>query len=289
MNMQLIAKKMKTFFEINNNIVNLEEKINVIKNEFPWYVHYDEEITPIDVVLVDNNSKMLKYSIKSIKENMPWVNMIYVVSNNEIKEEKVITITPDAIIPNAFKNKDIDIALFLHNIDNLSERFIYVYSGTLFNYISFEDEFFRGNKVCMKPINFKEIPKKYKKVCYNNNKVFLDRKDITCAETFRVSGGNFGYMFSKTCCPMLKSSNKSCFEVISGDLLKTTNIINHLIYPTWTRIMHNNVDFTNSNVSIEEHNGALLELSDPIYKIFNIPNNIVDDTILNALKEKYNE
>jgi hypothetical protein len=73
-NIQLIAKKIKGFFEINNSKVGLQKKINIIKKEFPWYVHHGEETYPIDVVLVDEHNPILKYTIKSIRENLNWIN-----------------------------------------------------------------------------------------------------------------------------------------------------------------------------------------------------------------------
>ena len=287
MNIQLVAKKLKGFFEVNNSDVNLQEKLKVIKREYSWYVHYDEKTTPVDVVLVDDNNPILEYTIKSIRKNLPWVNKIYVITNNsEINEKDIIIIKPESIIPDMFKERDVEVALFLHNIKDLSERFIYVYSGTIFNYKCFEEEFFRGNKICMSLTNFRLIPNKYRKLCYNNSKFFLNRKDIASFEAIRASANNFGYMFSRTCCPMLKSENDACYRFMFEDIKINVKNINHWIYPTWTRIMYNNFDYMHTNVSIEECENYLLEIIDPIYKIINIPNN--NNEVLKVFNERYN-
>ena len=284
-NIQLVAKKIKGFFEVNNGEYKINEKIDIIKKEFPWYSHHGNKSEKIDIVLIDDGNPILPFTIKSIKENISWYNKIYVVSNNNLNIDDIIVVNTNDIIPNGFE--DTDIALFLHNIEELSERFIYVYSGTIFNYICFEDEFFNGNKICMQPVNFNVIPKKNKKICFENNRFFLNRKDITCNETFRVSKANFGYMFSRTCCPMLKSDNKSCFEYMKCDIEKNKNKINHLIYPTWTRLMYNNFDYIHTNVSIEECEDKLLEIEDPIYKIINIPIKYINKSIIEILNKRY--
>lgn len=281
-NIQLVAKKIKQFFEVNDKE---DEKINIIKNKYPWYNYYGNEISPIDIVIVDNENSILPYTIKSIKENISWYNNIFVVSNNKLNIDNITVVNTNDIIPEGFENGDI--ALFLHNIKNLSERFIYVYGGTIFNYVCFEDEFFNDNKICMQPVNFNTIPKKNKKTCFENNRLFLNRKDITCEETFRVSKVNFGYMFSSTCCPMLKSDNASCFNLLKDDILKRIDKINHLIYPTWSRLMYHNFDYIHTNVSVDECENKLIEIEDPIYKIINIPFIQHYSDLIKILKRRY--
>lgn len=284
-NIQLIARKLKSFFEISKSNYKIKDKVEIIKNNYSWYNYYDDKCTPVDFVIVDDGNPLLIYTIKSIKKNISWYNKIFVISNNKLNIEGVTLINTNDIVPNGFENTDIP--LFLHNIEELSERFIYVYSGTLFNYICFEDEFFNGNEVCMQPVNFNTIPKKYKKVCFENNKLFLNRKDITSYEMIRLSKGNFGYMFSRTCCPMLKSDNKSCFEYIKYDIEKNKSKINHLIYPTWSRVMCHDHAYIHTNVSIEECEDVLLEVEDPIYKIINIPSSCVSDNMIKILDKRY--
>lgn len=285
-NIQLFAKKIKNFFLINDKTPNLDKKIEMIKKKYPWYNYYTDVCSPIDIVIVDDGNPLLSYTIQSIKDNISWYNKIFVISTNNINEEEnIIYVNQNDIIPNGFE--DSDMGLYLHNIKDLSERFIYVYSGTIFNYICFEEEFFNGNKICMQPVNFNTIPNRHRKVCYENNKLFLNRKDVTCDETFRMSKGNFGYMFSRTCCPMLKSENKSCFEYLKSDIEKNKNKINHLIYPTWTRLMYNNFDYIHTSVSLDECDDMLLEIEDPIYKIINISIDCVDDVLMSKIKERY--
>lgn len=287
MNIQLVAKKLKGFFEVNDSQKRIDEKVKIIQREFPWYNYYPDHCSPIDIVIInDDDNPLLSYTIKSIKKNLPWYNNIFVVTENTIDVNGVICVDFKDIVSPGFEEKRYA-ELLLHNITGLSERFVYVYSGTLFNYICFEEEFFRGNKVCMAPMSFNLIPKKSKKLCYNNNALYTDRKDITCKETFRVSKSNFGYMFSHVCCPMLKSDNKSCFEYLKKHLEDDKNNINHLIYPIWSRLMYHSIDVMHTNVTIEECKNMLLEIEDPIYKIINIPLNCVSDEMKFKLKEMY--
>lgn len=287
MNIQLVAKKLKGFFEVSTSEKKIDEKIRIIQNEFPWYRHTYSYCEPIDIVLVNDNNPLLKYSIASIKENLQWANNIFVVSKTPEVFNDAITILYDDIIPTEFDSDNYDIGLFLHNIKELSERFIYVYNGTLFNYICFEDEFFKNNKVCMIPCNFEEIPLKYKKMCYENNNIFLQNKTITTLETFCVSKYNVGYMFSRTCCPMLKSDNDACLNYLHDDILKSKNKINHLIYPTWSKLMYHTFIYIHSNISLSELENKELEIEDPIYKIINVDNTCINYNIINILCNKY--
>jgi hypothetical protein len=286
MNIQLVAKKLKGFFEINNDETNLEEKINIIKKEFPWYTHCYNKCNSIDIVLNGDNNPLLEHTIKSIRKNLSWVNKIFIVSTDEKNIDNTISIDIKTIVPDEFKDKDIDIALFLHNIKDLSENFIYVYNGTLFNYNCFEKEFFRYGKVCMSPINIINIPNNHRKTCYNNSKLFFRNEEITTFEMMRQNKGNFGYMFSSACCPMLKSDNKACYQYLYKEITNNYKNINHLIYPTWYKIMYHTFDYIHTNVSLSDFENKIIEIEDPIYKIINIPSTYVNDNMIKILDKK---
>jgi hypothetical protein len=80
MNFKCIARKLKEFFEVNNSEKLLNEKIDIIKKEYPWYTHIYKKQEPVDIVIVNTDNVLLKYTLKSIKENLPWINKIYIIS-----------------------------------------------------------------------------------------------------------------------------------------------------------------------------------------------------------------
>lgn len=79
------------------------------------------------------NNQELKYSLRSIKKNAPWINKIYIITNGQkpnwldTKHSKIQIITHDQILPASalptFNSEAIETGL--DNIPNLSEHFLY--------------------------------------------------------------------------------------------------------------------------------------------------------------------
>lgn len=287
MNIRCVVRKLKEFFDINNNEEQLSEKIDIIKKEYPWYTHTYKNCEPIDIVIVNNNNVLLEYTLKSIRENLTWINNIYIVSDEDIKYDGTIIIRPCDIIPKDFDENNYDIGLFLHNIKDLSERFIYVYSGTIFNYPCFEKEFFKGNEVCVFPLNIQKINNKYKKICFKNNMFFLNDNYIINKKGLRKSKIDMGYMFSYAACPMLKNDNEACFIFFKNKIFESKREINHLIYPTWSRIILHSFNNIHTSISSLDFDDVMLELIDPVYKIMNIDDNNINEEVIAVLKKKY--
>lgn len=93
----------------------------------------------------------LKYSLRSIDMYIPWVNRIYIITDNQIPEwldtnnPKITIIDHREIFP-----KDVEmpvynsalIELFIHNIKGLSNKFIYFNDDILINRPLSRDDFF---------------------------------------------------------------------------------------------------------------------------------------------------
>lgn len=97
----------------------------------------------------------LKYVLRSIDKNMPWVNKIFLVTaghspNWLVKHEKIILVTHQEFIPKEFLPTFSShvIESFLHKIPNLSEQFIYFNDDTLVLKPAKETDFFLNGKPC---------------------------------------------------------------------------------------------------------------------------------------------
>ncbi|UVC28648.1 stealth conserved region 3 domain-containing protein [Pantoea sp. SOD02] len=96
-----------------------------------WESTFQEE--DFDADRFTNNDE-LKFSLRSLNKYAPWLNKIYIVSNcakpNWLNDDKKITwidhkeIFPEMEMLPTFNSHAIECCL--HNIDNLSERFIYL-------------------------------------------------------------------------------------------------------------------------------------------------------------------
>ena len=112
---------------------------------------YDEDAT--DECRFYNNDE-LKYSLRSVEKNAPWVNKIFIVTDNQIPEwldtenEKIKIVNHCDIIPEQY------LPIFNSNaiesripfISGLSEYFLYANDDTFFWNPVEKDFFFKDNK-----------------------------------------------------------------------------------------------------------------------------------------------
>ena len=105
-----------------------------------------------DCRFIDNNE--LKYSLRSVKQNAPWINNIYIVTDNQIPKwlnlnnDRIKIIDLTEIVPNdklpLFNSCAIETRLPF--IPNLSEHFLYANDDMFFWNPTEETFFFNNNK-----------------------------------------------------------------------------------------------------------------------------------------------
>ena len=248
------SDKLRKFFSRSTNIS--KETIQKIQSEYPWFTYPDTK-SPIDVVIIDDGSPLLKYTISSIKKNLPWVRKIFTVSNITHAE------------------------LFLHTISDLSERFIYVYSGTIFILPCMEKEFFMAGKLCIGNVSLYTLNSPRKSNCIVNAKTILS-PGIGGVKNKHL--GVYSAKFDRCCVPMFKSDNKACFDYFKGNL---PNGCNHLLYSEWSSVVGHTLDYNHTNVSLQTSE-SLIELKNPCYKIVNIDKQLEQEAE-QILKEVWKE
>lgn len=114
-----------------------------------------------DLRFADNEE--LKYSLRSIHQNAPWINHIYIVTNKQkpswLKEHPKITIVDHSeIIPSELLPtfNSVVIEMYVHKIPGLQEKFL-LFNDDMFikNPVS-RDFFFDGDKPI---VRLREVPK----------------------------------------------------------------------------------------------------------------------------------
>lgn len=135
-----------------------EEKIDVV---IPWVDNTDKiwRRKAIKYIPEENldgeryrDYDTIKFCIRSIEQNMPWVNHIYLVTDNQAPKwfknsNKITIINHDEFIPSEYLPtfNSITITTFLHLIPGISDRFI-VFNDDMFviNKTNISDYFTKG-------------------------------------------------------------------------------------------------------------------------------------------------
>ena len=116
-----------------------------------------------DVRYVDNEE--LRYSLRSVQAHMPWVNHIYIVTNNQcpqwlLDHPKITIVDHKDIIPRELLPtfNSVTIEMYLDRIPNLSEKFLYLNDDMFVNSNLEPSDFFKGNHPIVR------FSRKFKKV-----------------------------------------------------------------------------------------------------------------------------
>ena len=150
----------------------IEEKNRFVKEK--------DKVNNLPVRFININE--ITYSVRSVLKFMPWINMIYIITNKQIPpvelNPKVKIIDHTEIIPKKYLptfNSDV-IESFIYNIPELSEIFLYNNDDTMHTrYVDISD-ILQGDKIIFRNYNHvNEINKnnnEYKKRIYLTSQLF---------------------------------------------------------------------------------------------------------------------
>lgn len=163
---------------------------------------------------------LINYNLKLINKNLPWINTIYLLLSNKeqapsnlpsnVKIVYHYEFIPYRYLP-TFNSTTIE--MFLWNIPNLSEKFIYINDDMIPTKPLKETDFFDGDKV---KINFleKELTREstqFNRQCYVSYAHILEKLGISHTNKYICPEHSFT--------PMLKSHCKESFELIKYKIL----------------------------------------------------------------------
>ncbi len=197
-----------------------DEKFSAIKNKYIQDLNKDTSKYIDDVqdqIFRDNNE--LKYSLRSLEQNAPWINHIYIVTSfGQVPiwlntDNPKITIVPqESILPPdagpVFNSCAVEASL--KNIPNLSEHFLLANDDMFFNTPIEPDYFF----------DMASGKTKVRCVCRKNGRIPRNKKSIyqlhlinAANEIEKVFGINlYNYKSSHGIDPYIKSSIIECCE-----------------------------------------------------------------------------
>lgn len=239
----------KSFFPID--IVYLwvdgrDKKFSDIKNKFlkDSGRNVDKYVDAAkDSIFVDNEE--LKYSLRSIEENAPWINHIYIVTGfNQkpkwlnTKNKKITIIAQESILPKdanpVFNSCAIESCIA--NIPGLSEHFLLSNDDMFFNKPVNPDYFFDKDGKA----KFRCIYRKNGRVSRDKRSIYLTLLINSAREIEKAFGISlYNYKSSHGIDPYIKSSMIECCEhpLISKSINKTKysrfrdeTDIHHLIF-----------------------------------------------------------
>ena len=191
----------------------------------------------------------LDYHLKLANKNMPWINKIYLlVSNKEqLKGKKlpknvVVVLHKDFIWQSFLPTfNSTTIEMFLWNIPNLSEYFIYANDDMLPTKPMKPSDFFENGKIKIKWRN---------EILQNDNSYSYQCKN-NCVSLYKKFGVEYNGVTIRpvhSYTPMIKSHCKSAFDLIAEDIVphirafRTNYQYNQYIYPIYERLKYGTLE-----------------------------------------------
>jgi len=170
------------------------------------------------------NHNELKYSLRSVMKNLPWINKIYIVTDNQIppwldlSNEKIKIISHDEIIPKKFLptfNSHV-IGSFLHRIPKLNEHYIYLNDDILIAKPLTPKNFFTCGGLAISYVSNNELG--------NTEVSDCDISTIAAAKNARkIIYHKYKYFFSRRIKHIFHSQIKSLAEEIEINNINSLN------------------------------------------------------------------
>lgn len=249
-------------------------------NDLDWKSLYKGYLKKHNIILKNDNCRFrdwntLEYFIKSVKKFAPWIRKIHLILLNETQIPKWLNVNDSQIhlvyhrdiIPKEFRPtfNSCTIEMFIKNISDLSEHFIYCNDDTFFINNCEYTEFFNENGTPKlffynKKINGEE--NQYRQVCINDNKLIL--------KNFNRKLGKSYLKPKHSMIPMLLSTLKEVYDKNRMEILKSISAIrtsknfNQYIYSIYQKLSKNYIDYENDSMYMDFQSNTLDEMIDVI-------------------------
>lgn len=197
---------------------------------------------------------LINYQLRLIEKNMPFIKNIFLLVSNieQVPQgisEKVKVVLHEHFIPQKYLPtfNSTTIEMFLWNIPNLSEYFIYANDDMIPTSLMKETDFFENGKI---KINFKDNP-----LNFNNRQEF----PYQCWNSLKNVCLGLGLTFQDTCeiirpihsfTPMIKSHCIECFNILKPKICKYISAFrtiyqhNQYIFPLWEHFKYGTLPTT---------------------------------------------
>lgn len=199
-----------------------------------------------------DNMRLIDYQLKLVNKNMPWVNKIFLLLSNREQAPKDLPSNVEIVyharfIPQRFLPtfNSTTIEMFLWNIPNLGEYFIYANDDMLPLKPLKPSDFFENGKIKLEWWYEKtnELFNVFRCQCYNSYAHLLDKMGI-------MHERNTYMRPAHTMTPMIKSHCAMAFNLLKPQIEKhirafrTEYQYNQYIYPIFERFRYGTIDST---------------------------------------------
>ena len=192
----------------------------------------------------------LDYHLKLANKNMPWLNKIYLLVSNieqlngrELPSNVVVVLHKDFIWKSFLPTfNSTTIEMFLWNIPNLSEYFIYANDDMIPTKPMKPSDFFEDGKI---KLNWRKDP------FDKNGNTYAYQCNNNCKSLYKEFGIKYDNIMLRpvhSYTPMIKSHCVSAFELIKGDIVphigafRTNYQYNQYIYPIYELLKYGTLD-----------------------------------------------
>ena len=203
------------------------------------------------------NINEITYSVRSVLKFMPWINMIYIITNKQIPpvelNPKVKIIDHTEIIPKKYLptfNSDV-IESFIHNIPELSEIFMYNNDDTMHTrYVDISD-ILQGDKIIFRNYNsINEINKnnnEYKKRIYLTSRLFKQVNPL-----IKLINNHHTKILRKSTLKLVEEKYPKLLHELRMNRLRGDNYIQYLFFCV-------NIDnILNENIILDRYDDVLV-------------------------------
>jgi hypothetical protein len=203
------------------------------------------------------NINEITYSVRSVLKFMPWINMIYIITNKQTPpvelNPKVKIIDHTEIIPKKYLptfNSDV-IESFIHNIPELSEIFMYNNDDTMHTrYVDISD-ILQGDKIIFRNYNsINEINKnnnEYKKRIYLTSQLFKQVNPL-----IKLINNHHTKILRKSTLKLVEEKYPKLLHELRMNRLRGDNYIQYLFFCV-------NIDnILNENIILDRYDDVLV-------------------------------
>ena len=253
-----------------------------------------------------------KYILRSIEKYASWIDKVFIILSSEsqirdwMNTDKIRIIYHKEFIPEEFLPtfNSSTIEMFLHNIPDLSEYFIYGNDDMFFcNNVEISD-FFENGLPCLGYVKdeFKKVETPYFRRCFNSMKLACD----TLGDKDWIEN-QYMYYANHMCEPKLKSTDKMLYEnnkdLIHSRITKFRNQGNFIQYTgSYWQIVSNKYVYKNiPHIYLDMQDKNIDDICNFIdnkihnYKMFCVNDNVIRSTeegnkkIINTFEKLFTE
>ncbi|MDR2933753.1 MAG: Stealth CR1 domain-containing protein [Rickettsiales bacterium] len=258
-----------------------------------WLNKYGKLSKSANITARFRDNDELKYSLRSVEKFVPWINHIFLVTDNQIpkwlntKNKKISVIDLSQIMPKdslpVFNS--IAIESCLHNIPNLSEHFLYSNDDMFFGSEIKPSYFFDENENPIVIVKRKWLPKNsfaghgYEKY-WNARKAYNKFLHKARGIVYTLSTKKYFCEPSHNITPMRKSYAKDTVkklpEIFNSNIysrFRDTNNTERFLYSIYdncvnrcTLVMNNNIGYTKRIYDFKRTDGFLYSIRKLFYK-----------------------